>query len=107
MDAQRYGMLMTTVGNREDAERIARLVINENLAACVQIVPIESYYRWQGKVVTNEPELLLLIKTRADLFDKTIAAIKDSHPYETPEIVATHFAGGHADYFAWIDAVTK
>lgn len=107
MDAQRYGMLMTTVGNREDAERIAQMVIDQNLAACVQTLPIESYYRWQDKVVTHEPELLLLIKTRADLFDKVTAAIKASHPYETPEIVATRFEGGHADYFAWIDSVTK
>ncbi|HWU24817.1 MAG TPA: divalent-cation tolerance protein CutA [Rhizomicrobium sp.] len=106
METHRYGMLMTTVGNREDAERIARSLIEENLAACVQFISIESLYRWQGGVA-NEPELLMLVKTKTDLFDQSIAAIKASHPYETPEIVATRFENGHADYFAWIDSVTK
>ena len=106
MSAGEFGMLMTTVGNREDAERIARTLIDQELAACVQILPIESFYRWQG-AVAKEPELLLLVKTRAELFEKSIAAIKASHPYETPEIVATQFETGHADYFAWIESVTK
>ena len=96
-----YGLLLTTVASRDDAARIAHLLIDEKLAACVQLLPIESFYVWQGKT-QNENELLLLIKTRTALFEAAIARIKDVHPYSVPEIVGLPFTAGFAGYFNWI-----
>lgn len=84
---------------------MAKLLIDEKLAACVQLLPIESFYMWQGKT-QNEAELLLLVKTRTALFDAAIARIKAAHSYTVPEIVALPFSAGFAGYFGWIDEVT-
>ena len=70
-----YGLMLTTTPTRDEAAKIAKLLIDEKLAACVQLMPIESFYVWQG-ATQNEPETLLLIKTRAALFDRT----RDQHP---------------------------
>jgi periplasmic divalent cation tolerance protein len=67
---------------------------------------VESHYVWKGEMA-EAGEWLLLVKTRAALFEEAIAAIKARHPYETPEIVAGDFAAGFAGYFRWIDDVTK
>ncbi len=100
-----YGVLLTTLPGKEDAGRIARLLIEEKLAACVQMMPIESVYRWKGNIC-QEGEILLLVKTRAALFDAAISRIKAAHPYEVPEIVATPLPEGFSGYFAWIDENT-
>ncbi len=100
-----YGMLLTTVASRDDATKIARLLIDEKLAACVQLLPIESFYRWDGKT-QNEAELLLLIKTRTALFNDAIARIKAVHPYTVPQIVGTQFVAGFQGYLDWIDQTT-
>ena len=104
-EASDYGVLLTTTPAREEAARIANLLIDEKLAACVQLMPIESFYVWQGKT-QNEAEFLLLVKTRASLFDRAIARIKQVHSYTVPEIVALPFAAGFAGYLNWIDEVT-
>jgi periplasmic divalent cation tolerance protein len=101
-----YGMLLTTVPSREDAAKIANLLLDEKLAACVQLLPIESFYVWDGKK-QNEAELLLLIKTRTALFDDAIARIKAAHPYSVPQIVGMPFTAGFKDYLGWIDDVTR
>jgi periplasmic divalent cation tolerance protein len=103
--ATRYGVLLTAAPSREEAATIANLLIDEKLAACVQLLPIESFYVWQGKT-QNEAEVLLLVKTRASLFEKAIARIKAVHSYAVPEIVALPFAAGFGGYFQWIDDVT-
>jgi periplasmic divalent cation tolerance protein len=100
-----YGVMLTTAPTREEAEKLAKLLIEEKLAACVQLLPIESFYVWQGKT-QNEPEILLLIKTRTALFETAIARIKAVHSYTVPEIVATPFSAGFAGYFSWISDVT-
>lgn len=104
-DAGDHGMLLTTAPTREEATKIAELLIDEKLAACVQLMPIESFYVWQGKT-QNEAELLLLVKTRRALFEQAIARIKAVHSYTVPEIVALPFAAGFAGYLNWIDEVT-
>lgn len=101
-----YGMLLTTVASRDDAARIANLLIDEKLAACVQLLPIESFYVWDGKT-QNENELLLLIKTRTALFKPAIDRIKTVHPYTVPQIVGTQFLAAFQPYLAWIDAATR
>lgn len=100
-----YGVLLTTTPNREEAAGIAKLLIDEKLAACVQLLPIESFYVWQGKT-QNEAEVLLLVKTRSDLFEAAIARIKTVHSYTVPEVVAMPFTAGFAGYLDWIDSVT-
>lgn len=100
------GVLLTALPSREDARRLAQMLVEEKLAACVQLLPIESFYRWEGKV-QNEGEVLLLIKTRTALFDTAIAAIKAVHPYTVPEIVGWPFSAGHGPYLQWIDTVTR
>jgi periplasmic divalent cation tolerance protein len=97
--------MLTTTPTREEAKEIARLLIDEKLAACVQLLPIESFYVWQGET-QNEAEVLLLIKTRSALFEKTTARIKAVHSYTVPEIVGLPFTAGFSGYFDWIDTVT-
>ncbi len=98
-------MLLTTTPSRDEAAKIANLLIDEKLGACVQLLPIESFYFWKG-ATQNEAEFLLLVKTRTSLFDKAIARIKEIHSYTVPEIVALPFATGFTGYFNWIDEVT-
>ena len=101
MTAADCGVITTTLATREDAERIAALLLASRLAACVQIVAIDSRYIWKGEMA-REPEFLMMIKTRASLFETAMARIAAEHPYETPEIVATPFAAGAAAYLDWI-----
>jgi periplasmic divalent cation tolerance protein len=103
--ASDYGMVLTTVPAREDGVRLANLLIDEKLAACVQLLPIESFYRWQDRT-QNEPETLLLIKTRTALFETAIARIRSAHPYTVPQVVALPFTAGFAGYFDWIAETT-
>ncbi len=105
MSALGFGVILTTTPTRDEAQNIARLLIAEKLAACVQLLPIESLYFWQGKT-QNEAEVLLLIKTRTALFDAAIARIKQVHSYTVPEVVALPFSAGSQDYFDWIGQVT-
>lgn len=104
-DPGQFGFVMTTTATKEDAARIAKSLLHDRLAACVQVLPIESYYTWRGETA-NDAEWLLLIKTRTALFDRAIASIKAAHPYKLPEIVATAFAAGYTDYLDWIASVT-
>lgn len=101
-----FGVVTTTVTERADAERLAGLLLTEKLAACVQIQTIDSHYVWKGET-NRQAELMLLIKTRAALFDSVTARLMQEHPYETPEIVAIAFAAGFAGYFDWIADSTR
>jgi periplasmic divalent cation tolerance protein len=99
--------VVTTTASREDAERIARALIDERLAACVQVAgPITSTYRWQGAIETSQ-EWLCLIKSRQDLYAEVEAAIRRLHPYEVPEILALPVVAGNPAYLAWLDAQVK
>jgi periplasmic divalent cation tolerance protein len=103
----RYIQVQTTVASRADAEKIARVLIQGRLAACVQIAgPIASTYWWKGAIETAE-EWLCFAKTRADLYAEVEAAIKSVHPYEVPEIFATEIVGGSRDYLRWIRESTN
>lgn len=94
--------ISTTTETKEQAQKIAQYLVEQKLAACVQITgPIESTYRWKGKVETAK-EWLCLIKTRASLFKKVESAIKKLHPYETPEIIAVPIIKGSREYLKWL-----
>lgn len=99
-------VVLTVTDSKEAARRLARAIVEERLAACVQVLPIESVYRWQG-AVQEEAEALLLIKTRHDLFEQLEAFIKEHHTYETPEIVAIPIVAGSQAYLDWIAAETR
>ena len=98
--------ILTTAGSTEDAERIAQALLTENLAACVQMVPIRSRYLWKGEIERSAEELLL-IKTRASLFEAVRARIRALHSYETPEIIALPVTEGDLDYLAWLETSTR
>jgi periplasmic divalent cation tolerance protein len=100
-------IVVTHVPDASVATRIARALIDERLAACVNIgAPVESIYHWQGRTETVH-EIPLAAKTRATLVPEVEAAIVRLHPYDIPDIVAIPVVDGHAPYFAWIDAETR
>ncbi|MDI6722731.1 MAG: divalent-cation tolerance protein CutA [Candidatus Aenigmarchaeota archaeon] len=102
-----YIQISTTTETKEQAQKIAKYLVAQKLVACVQISgPIESTYRWKGKVETAQ-EWLCLIKTRASLFGKVEAVIKKLHPYETPEIIAVPIIKGSKEYLNWLDKETE
>ena len=86
------------------AERLARTLVEERLAACVNRLPgVASTYRWQGQVTTDHEELLL-IKTTAGRFDALKSRLLALHPYELPELIAVPVERGHAAYLDWVRA---
>lgn len=100
-------LVYCTCPDRDHAERIARALVDERLAACVNLLPgIRSVYRWQGRVEAAD-EVLLLAKTAADRLDALQARIRALHPYELPEIVAVEIAAGLPPYLDWIVAETR
>jgi uncharacterized protein involved in tolerance to divalent cations len=99
-------VIHTTASSAQDAERLAEALVGEGLAACVQILPILSVYAWKGEV-QREPEHLLQIKTRAELFEVVRARIRQLHSYETPEVVAIPATDADPDYLAWLESVSR
>ncbi len=97
-------VVITTTETKEDAERLAHLLVESELAACVQVLPqITSVYRWQGKV-EQAGETLLLIKTNRQTYLRLEAAIQENHKYQTPEIIALPVEAGADDYLRWLSA---
>jgi periplasmic divalent cation tolerance protein len=94
--------VLSTAGREQQARSIARRLVDERLAACVNIVgPIRSVYRWRG-AVEEEPEFLLLIKTRASLLRRLERRLIESHSYEVPEMLAFAPGAGSAAYLGWL-----
>jgi periplasmic divalent cation tolerance protein len=99
-------IILSTVDSRSKAEEIARCLVSERLASCVNILPqILSIYRWKGQIET-EPETLLIIKTRGDRVDEVINRVAAIHPYEVPEVISLPIEKGHEPYLDWILAET-
>jgi len=101
-----YSVILTTASERSDAEKIAEILVNEKLAACVQIMPITSYYRWEDSV-HNDAEWLVMIKGRAGSYHAVESTILAHHPYDIPEIIQILVAQGFKPYLDWIDQETK
>jgi len=100
-------IVLTTVESVEDGERLANLLVEDELAACVQILPpMKSLYRWEGKVEHSQ-EVLLLIKTTGMVYNKLEEAIRQNHPYQTPEIIALQITVGSQKYLDWITNSVK
>jgi periplasmic divalent cation tolerance protein len=97
-------IILCTCPDQESAEKIARLLVEGKLAACVNILPgITSYYRWREQLESAQ-EHLLLIKSNKDRYSSVETAILENHPYELPEIVAISVEQGLPDYLHWIDS---
>ena len=97
-------VVLSTCATGEEAEKLARLLVEQRLAACVNVIPgIRSYYRWKGEVETAG-ECLLLVKSSRDLFDSLTAALEKAHSYEVPEALALAIVDGAANYLNWLGA---
>jgi periplasmic divalent cation tolerance protein len=97
-----FVQVLTTTGNRQDAEQIATELVSRRLAACVQLGgPITSTYRWQGKVETAE-EWTCTIKTSRDKLAAIQSLLKEIHRYEVPELIATPIVDGSHAYLQWL-----
>ena len=105
MNQARHVVVLVTVPSGADATGIAGALLDERLAASVNIVPtIQSLYEWQGERCYAD-EVLLLIKTRAALFDRLVPVVRSRHPYKVPGIIALPIVAGLQDYLDWIDQV--
>jgi periplasmic divalent cation tolerance protein len=100
-------IVFVTVPSRADGERIAEVLVGEQLAACVNVIgPIRSIYRWQGEICRDD-EHLLLIKTTRARYAALEARVKGLHTYDVPEVVALPVEMGSAAYLEWIKSVTS
>ncbi|MCL2231208.1 MAG: divalent-cation tolerance protein CutA [Treponema sp.] len=104
MDTQ-YAMIINTCPNEETAKKIANLLLEKKLAACIQLFPINSFYSWKGEIC-NDNEIILFIKCRQDRYAAIEEAIIANHPYEVPEIIMLPVIGGFSKYLSWIDEVS-
>ena len=102
-----YIQVITTTATHDEAEIIARALVEERLAACTQIVgPITSIYRWEGQIETSQ-EYQCWAKSRVELFAQIEAAIHRLHPYQVPEILAIPVLEGSDDYLKWLEGEVK
>lgn len=104
-NAEAYCLVMTTVAAEAQAAELARAIVQARLAACVQVQAIRSFYMWKEQAC-DEPESLLLIKTRSALYPALEAFIRERHRYEVPEIVQVPITAGSAPYLGWLAAQT-
>jgi len=97
-------IVFVTAGSSEEAVRLADMLVDANLAACVQILPqLQSIYRWKGKV-EREAEVLLIAKTLSSNFEELERRVREIHSYDTPEIVAVPATAISAPYSQWLTA---
>jgi len=102
----KYCLIYITARDEEEAEKIGRVLVEEKLAACVNIHPIKSIYRWEEDIA-EESETAMFVKTKAELADAIIKRVKQLHSYEVPCIVSLPIEEGHPDFLEWIDRSTK
>lgn len=101
-DATPVRIALTTVGSLEEGRRLARLLVERRLAACVNLVPhVNSVYRWQG-AVEEVAEVLLVMKTSAEMLPALEAAVRELHPYKVPEFLALAVESGSQPYVDWL-----
>ena len=98
-----YRIVFITAGGEEEAVRIAKALVEQRLAACVNIIqPVRSIYRWEGKVC-DEQELLLVAKTHMAQIAALMACVEELHSYEVPEVIAIPIESGFRPYLEWVE----
>jgi len=106
MEVSKYCTVITTTDNEENVELITQTLLQNELAACIQHFPIESAYRWKGKIITSK-EIRLEIKTKVSLFTEIKETIERLHTYDVPEILMIAIDDAKYDYLRWIDKETR
>lgn len=100
-------VILITASSETEAEKIGRALVEERLAACVNVVSgVRSIFFWEGKV-QDEREMLMLIKSRLPLVSKIVSRVKDLHSYKVPEIIALPVVAGSKEYLDWVGDMTK
>jgi periplasmic divalent cation tolerance protein len=104
---KKYIIVLVTTASKQEAEKIAQHLLEAKLIACANIVgPVCSLFRWVDKMERAE-EHLILMKSREDLFEKVVEAVKALHSYDVPEILALPIVGGSRDYVDWLESCLK
>lgn len=101
-----FRIVLTTVPDEERGRRIARTLVEERLAACVNVSPAVTSFYWWDKKLVEDSEFILVIKTKAPLIDRLEARLKELHPYEVPEFITLAVDAGSREYLDWLDAET-
>ncbi|TFG66132.1 MAG: divalent-cation tolerance protein CutA [Nitrospirales bacterium] len=100
-------VVLVTTGSEAEARRIARALVEQELVACVNVLPsVRSIFRWEGQVV-EEQEFLLVAKTVSQAFERVATAVKSMHSYSLPEVIALPIQQGLPEYLRWVRDVTK
>lgn len=98
----RYGIVLIAIDKKENAEKLSHLLLDNHLAGCVQLLPMESHYLWEGKKETSS-EVLMLVKTHAKKYKAIEALVKANHPYQVPEILFIPIPRILKSYQKWLD----
>ncbi len=101
-----HSIILSTCGTRSDAEKIARDLVKRRLAACVNIMPVSSFYRWKGRINAGR-EYLIIAKSRSENFANAKSRILAIHSYELPELLSLKVHNGYKKYLDWIDYETR
>jgi periplasmic divalent cation tolerance protein len=101
-----YSVIFTTAESESDAKTLAKSLVAERLVACAQIVPIKSFYTWEGEV-TEASELLLILKTTAEAYNRVQSYLEEHHPYDVPEILQVPITAGFDPYLRWMTENTQ
>ena len=107
MENRENVVIFITTGTDEEAQEVAKALLNNRLAACVNIVPKINSIFWWNDTLDSAQENLLIVKSRASLLNEIVKLVKEVHSYETPEIVALPIIDGNPDYLDWISKEVK
>ena len=103
---KKYIMITTTFDNKEEADKIIKLLLEKRLVSCCQLSNITSSYHWKGNI-ENSNEFLLQMKSKKELFKEIEEVILKHHSYETPQLIAYDIVDGYKGYLDWIEEETK
>lgn len=106
MEEAHVSIVLVSMPDAEKASSLAKDLVEKRLAACVNVLEgVRSFYRWKGEIC-QDPEVLLIIKTRRESLGALIQTVRSLHPYELPEILALDVAGGLSEYISWLKEET-
>lgn len=101
-----FCLITTTFPDSKGAKKVIAHLLESKLAACIQMMPIQSFYRWEGKLC-EEQEQLLLFKTKRECYEAIETLLKEYHPYDVPQLIAFPIEKGLSAYLSWIEENTQ